>query len=56
MEYIDLIEEVNNIIYNNDINKAIDFICSNMNNEESRELVYILIDAFQLYGYIDKDK
>ena len=29
MEYIDLIEEVNNIIYNNNIDEAIDFICSN---------------------------
>ena len=53
MEYIDLIEEVNNIIYNNSIDKAIDFICSNMNNEECKELVYILIDAFQLYGFIN---
>lgn len=53
MEYIDLIEEVNNIIINNRIDKAIDFICSNMNNKECKELVYILIDAFQLYGYID---
>ena len=52
MEYIDLIEEVNSIIYNNSIDKAIDFICSNMNNEEYKELVYILIDAFQLYGFI----
>lgn len=56
MEYIDLIEEVNNIICNNDTDKAIDFICSNMNNEENKEFVYILIDAFQLYGYIDKEK
>ena len=52
MEYIDLIGEVNSIIYNNSIDKAIDFICSNMNNEEYKELVYILIDAFQLYGFI----
>ena len=48
MEYIDLIGEVNSIIYNNSIDKAIDFICSNMNNEEYKELVYILIDAFHL--------
>ena len=55
MEYIDLIEEVNNIIYNNSIEEAIDFICSNMNNEEYKELVYILIDAFQLYGFISEN-
>lgn len=54
MEYIDLIEKVNSIIYSNNIDKAIDFICSNINNEEYKELVYILIDAFQLYGYINK--
>lgn len=56
MEYIDLIEEVNNIIYNNDTDRAIDFICSNISNKDCKELVYILIDAFQLYGYIDKEK
>ncbi len=56
MEYIDLIEEINNIIYNNDVDRAIDFICSNINNKENEQLVYILIDAFQLYGYIDKER
>lgn len=55
MEYIDLIEEVNNIIYNNNLNEAIDFICSNMNNEKYKELVYILIDAFQLYGFVSEN-
>ena len=55
MEYIDFIEEVNDIIYHNDIDRAINFICLNINNKENKELVYILIDAFQLYGYINKE-
>lgn len=51
MEYIHVLERVNKIISENNIEEAIELICELIDKEEYKSLVYILIDAFQLYGF-----
>lgn len=56
MEYINILERVNKIIIDNNIEKAIELICELIDKEEYKNLIYILIDAFQLYGFASNEK
>ena len=44
----------NKIIINDNRKKAIEIICKYIKNEEFKDIISILIDAFQLYGYIEE--
>ena len=54
MEKLELLNLVNQIIIEDDKAKAIEIICKNIKNEENKNIISILIDAFQLYGYIEE--
>ncbi len=56
MEYIKILERVNKIIIDDDIEEAIELICELIDKEEYKNLIYILIDAFQLYGFASDEK
>ncbi len=54
MNRLEFLNLANQIIVDDDRKKAIETICEYINNEEFRDIVSILIDAFQLYGYIEE--
>ena len=54
MNRLEFLNLANQIIVDDDRKKAIETICEYINNEEYRDIVSILIDAFQLYGYIEE--
>lgn len=54
MNRLEFLNLANQIIVDDDRKKAIETICEYIKNEEFRDIVSILIDAFQLYGYIEE--
>ncbi|MBQ2835788.1 MAG: DEAD/DEAH box helicase [Clostridia bacterium] len=56
MEYIDILEKVNKVIVEDDVEKAIELICELIDEPKYGNLMYILIDAFQLYGFASDDR
>ena len=54
MTRLELLNLANEIIINDDKKKAIELICKYIKKENYRDIISILIDAFQLYGYIDE--
>ena len=54
MDRLSFLNLANEIIINDDKKKAIEMICKYIKYEEFKDIVSILIDAFQLYGYIDE--
>ena len=56
MEYINVLERTNRIIAEDNIEEAIELICELIDKEEYKSLIYILIDAFQLYGFASDEK
>lgn len=51
MNKIELLDLINNTIVEDDKDKAVELICRYINNEEYKDIILMLIDAFQLYGY-----
>lgn len=56
MNRLEFLNLANEIIKEDNKNKAIQTICEYIRNEEFKDIVSILIDAFQLYGYIEEIK
>ena len=54
MNRLSFLNLVNEIIINDNREKAIEIICKYIKNEDFKDIVSILIDAFQLYGYIEE--
>ena len=54
MDRLNLLNLANEIIINDNRKKAIEIICKYIKNEEFKDIISILIDAFQLYGYIEE--
>lgn len=54
MNRLSFLNLVNKIIINDNREKAIEIICKYIKNEDFKDIVSILIDAFQLYGYIEE--
>lgn len=54
MDRLSFLNLVNEIIINDNREKAIEIICKYIKNEDFKDIVSILIDAFQLYGYIEE--
>lgn len=56
MSRIELLNQINSIIIENSLEKAINLLCNLLSNDEYiteyYDLIYILMDAFQLYGYL----
>lgn len=56
MSRIELLNQINSIILENSLEKAINLLCDLLSNDEYiteyYDLIYILMDAFQLYGYL----
>ena len=50
----EVLRKINGIVLRNDEKEAIELLCLLLeeNNNQLKDLVYILIDNFQLYGYI----
>lgn len=55
MRKSELLSKINDIIIEDNKQKAIDILCELLSDKQNRseniDLIYILIDAFQLYGY-----
>lgn len=56
MDKLELLNKANRIIIENDKEKAIEIICKNIYDTENIDIVSILVDAFQLYGYTQSIK
>lgn len=56
MDKLELLNQANRIIIENDKEKAIEIICKNIYDIENIDIVSILVDAFQLYGYTESIK
>ena len=56
MDKLELLNEANRIIMENNKEKAIEIICKNIYDTENIDIVSILVDAFQLYGYTQSIK
>ena len=54
MDRLNLLNLANEIIINDNREKAIETICKYIKNEDFKDIISILIDAFQLYGYIEE--
>ena len=54
MDRLNLLNLANEIIINDNRKKAIEIICKYIKNEDFKDIISILIDAFQLYGYIEE--
>ena len=53
MERLEFLDLANDIILEDNKERAIEIICKYIKEEEFRDIISILIDAFQLYGYIE---
>ena len=51
----EILREINRIVLEDKEQEAIDLLCMLLekNDDRLKDLVYILIDNFQLYGYIE---
>lgn len=56
MERLEILNLVNEIILQDNKEKAIEIICRYIKEEKYKDIISILIDAFQLYGYIEDIK
>lgn len=54
MDRLSFLNLANEIIINDNREKAIETICKYIKNEDFKDIISILIDAFQLYGYIEE--
>ena len=54
MDRLSFFNLANEIIINDNREKAIEIICKYIKNEDFKDIISILIDAFQLYGYIEE--
>ena len=54
----EILREINRIVLENKEDEAIKLVCMLLENNDSdlKDLIYILIDNFQLYGYIKPEK
>ena len=53
MERLEILNLVNEIILEDNKEKAIEIICKYIKDEKYKDIISILIDTFQLYGYIE---
>lgn len=53
MERLEFLDLANEIILEDNKERAIEIICKYIKEEKFRDIISILIDAFQLYGYIE---
>lgn len=58
MKRNELLKKINSYRANNDIGSAIKLLCEliEMNNSNNADLINVLIETFQLYGYISNEK
>lgn len=54
MDRLSFLNLANEIIISDNREKAIEIICKYIKNEDFKDIISILIDAFQLYGYIEE--
>ncbi len=54
MNKLELLDIVNKIIINDEKEKAVEIICKYIKDDNLKDIISILIDSFQLYGYVEE--